>query len=138
MIEVRNLIKRFKERTTLNGVSFQVNEGEIFGYLGPNGAGKATTMRIILGLLKPTARNAMVWGQNLGENEDLRNKVGVLLEHGGLYERISAYENLDYYAQLYSVSNRVEKIRSQSTTSHGAYTTPNCTVSVTPFVSHYR
>ena len=90
MIEVRNLTKRFKDRTALNGVSFQVNEGEIFGYLGPNGAGKTTTMRIILGLLKPTAGNALVWGQNLGENEDLRKKVGVLLEHDGLYERISA------------------------------------------------
>ena len=110
MIEVRNLTKRFKDRTALNGVSFQVNEGEIFGYLGPTGAGKTTTMRIILGLLRTTAGNALVWGQNLGENEDLRKKVGVLLEHDGLYERISAYENLDYYAQLYGVSNRVEKI----------------------------
>jgi len=67
-------------------------------------------MRIILGLLKPTAGNALVWGQNLGENEDLRKKVGVLLEHDGLYERISAYENLGYYAQLYGVSNREKKI----------------------------
>ena len=110
MIDVRNLTKKFKERTVLNSVSFQVKEGEIFGYLGPNGAGKTTTMRITLGLLKPTAGNALVWGQNLGENEDLRKKVGVLLEHGGLYERISAYENLDYYAQLYGVSNREKKI----------------------------
>ena len=67
-------------------------------------------VRIILGLLKPTAGKVLVWGQNLGENEDLKKKVGVLLEHDGLYERISAYENLDYYAQLYGVSNRVEKI----------------------------
>ncbi len=110
MIDVRNLTKKFKERTVLNSVSFQVKEGEIFGYLGPNGAGKTTTMRITLGLLKPTAGNALVWGQNLGENEDLRKKVGVLLEHDGLYERISAYENLDYYAQLYGVSNREKKI----------------------------
>lgn len=110
MIEVQNLTKKFKERTVLNGVSFQVKKGEIFGYLGPNGAGKTTTMRIILGLLKPTAGKALVWGQNLGENEGLRTKVGVLLEHDGLYERISAYENLDYYAQLYGVSNRKEKI----------------------------
>jgi len=110
MIEIQNLTKKFKERTVLNGVSFQVNEGEIFGYLGPNGAGKTTTMRIILGLLKPTAGKVLVWGQNLGENEKLRRRVGVLLEHDGLYERISAYENLDYYAQLYGVSNRVEKI----------------------------
>jgi len=110
MIEVRNLTKKFNERTVLNRITFQVKEGEIFGYLGPTGAGKTTTMRIILGLLKPTAGDALVWGQNLGGNEGLRRRVGVLLEHDGLYERISAYENLDYYAQLYSVSNRVEKI----------------------------
>ena len=110
MIEVRSLTKKFNGRTVLNEISFQVKEGEIFGYLGPNGAGKTTTMRIILGLLKPTAGKALVWGQNLGENEDLRRRIGVLLEHDGLYERISAYENLDYYAQLYGVSNRVEKI----------------------------
>ena len=110
MIEVQSLTKKFKGRTVLNEISFQVKEGEIFGYLGPNGAGKTTTMRIILGLLKPTAGKALVWGQNLGENEGLRRRIGVLLEHDGLYERISAYENLDYYAQLYGVSNRVEKI----------------------------
>ena len=110
MIEVQGLTKKFNGRTVLNEIDFQVNEGEIFGYLGPNGAGKTTTMRIILGLLKPTAGKALVWGQNLGENEGLRRRIGVLLEHDGLYERISAYENLDYYAQLYGVSNRVEKI----------------------------
>jgi len=71
MIEVQSLTKKFKERTVLDTVSFQVREGEIFGYLGPNGAGKTTTMRIILGLLRPTAGNALVWGQNLGENESL-------------------------------------------------------------------
>ena len=110
MIEVQNLTKKFNGKTVLNGISFQVKESEIFGYLGPNGAGKTTTMRIILGLLKPTAGKSLVWGQNLGDDEGLRRRVGVLLEHDGLYERISAYENLDYYAQLYGVSNRKEKI----------------------------
>jgi len=110
MIEVQSLTKKFNGRTVLNGISFQVKEGEIFGYLGPNGAGKTTTMRIILGLLKPTVGRTLVWGQNLGENEGLRSRVGVLLEHDGLYERMSAYENLDYYARLYGVSNRKEKL----------------------------
>ena len=109
MIEVQNLGKKFKERTVLNGVNFQVKEGEIFGYLGPNGAGKTTTMRILLGLLKPTAGKALVWGKNLGEDEELRKKVGVLLEDDGLYPRISASENLDYYAQLYSIPSRAQK-----------------------------
>jgi len=110
MIEVQSLTKKFNGRTVLNEIDFQVKEGEVFGYLGPNGAGKTTTMRILLGLLNPTAGKVLVWGQNLGENEELREKVGVLLEDDGLYPRISASENLDYYAQLYGVSNRVEKI----------------------------
>ena len=79
---------------------------------GPNGVGKTTTMRIILGLLKPTAGKALVWGKNLGENEELRTKVGVLLEDDGLYPRISASENLEYYGQLYGIPNRAQKVAS--------------------------
>ena len=111
MIEVQNLTKTFNGKTVLKDVSFEVKEGEIFGYLGPNGAGKTTTLRIILGLLNPTSGNAFVMGQNLGlgENEALRNKVGVLLEDDGVYDRLSAYENLDYYAQLYGLSDRIER-----------------------------
>ena len=105
MIEVQDLTKKFNGKTVLNGIDFQVKEGEIFGYLGPNGAGKTTTMRIILGLLKPASGRALVFGKELGDNDDLRRRVGVLLENDGLYERLSAYENLNYYAQLYSVSD---------------------------------
>ncbi len=111
MIEVQNLTKTFNGKAVLKDISFKVKEGEIFGYLGPNGAGKTTTMRIILGLLNPTSGNAFVLGQNLGENEKLRNKVGVLLENDGVYDKLSAYENLHYYAQLYGLSDSVERKR---------------------------
>lgn len=111
MIEVQNLTKTFNEKTVLNGISFEVKEGEIFGYLGPNGAGKTTTMRIILGLLKPTSGKALVFGEELGRCDELRKKVGVLLENDGVYERLSAYENLDYYAQLYGLSDSIERKR---------------------------
>jgi len=111
MIEIQNLTKTFNGKTVLKVISFKVKEGEIFGYLGPNGAGKTTTMRIILGLLNPTSGNALVLGQNLGENEKLRNKVGVLLENDGVYDKLSAYENLNYYAQLYGLSDGVERKR---------------------------
>jgi ABC-2 type transport system ATP-binding protein len=96
MIEVQDLTKKFNGKTVLNGINFQVMKGEIFGYLGPNGAGKTTTMRIILGLLKPTSGRALVFGKELGDNDDLRRRVGVLLENDGLYERLSAYENLNF------------------------------------------
>ena len=111
MIEIQNLTKTFNGKAVLKDISFKVKEGEIFGYLGPNGAGKTTTMRIILGLLNPTSGNVLVLGQNLGENEELRNKVGVLLENDGVYDKLSAYENLDYYAQLYGLSDSVERKR---------------------------
>ena len=111
MIEVQDLTKKFNGKTVLNGINFQVNEGEIFGYLGPNGAGKTTTMRIVLGLLKPASGRALVFGKELGDNGELRRRVGVLLENDGLYERLSAYENLNYYAQLYSVSDIEERIK---------------------------
>ena len=111
MIEVQDLTKNFNGKTILNGLNFQVHEGEIFGFLGPNGAGKTTTMRLILGLLKPTSGKAVVFGDDLGSNDDLRRKVGILLENDGLYDGLSAYENLDYYAQLYNVSDRDGKIK---------------------------
>ncbi len=111
MIEVQDLTKTFNGKTVVNGLNFQVREGEIFGFLGPNGAGKTTTMRIILGLLRPTSGKALVFGDDLGSNDDLRRKVGILLENDGLYDGLSAYENLDYYAQLYNVTDREEKIK---------------------------
>jgi ABC-2 type transport system ATP-binding protein len=110
MIKVEELVKKFGDKTVLNRISFSVKEGEVFGYLGPNGAGKTTTLRIILGLIKPTEGRALVWDENLGDNDTLRSKVGVLLEQDGLYERITAYQNLDYYSQLYGVQDRRRKI----------------------------
>jgi len=111
MIEVKNLTKKFNGKRVLNDVSFEVGKGEVFGYLGPNGAGKTTTMRIFLGLLKPTSGKALVMGRNLDNDEEVRGRVGVVLENDGLYERLSAYANLDYYAQLYDVSSRKDKIK---------------------------
>lgn len=110
MIEVKNLTKKFKGKTVLNSVNLQVKEGEIFGYLGPNGAGKTTTIRLILGLLRPTSGEALVWGKPLGDHAELRKQVGVVLETDGLYERLSARDNLEYFAQLYSVADRGNKI----------------------------
>jgi ABC-2 type transport system ATP-binding protein len=111
MIEVSNVTKKFDVTIALDDVSFHVNDGEIFGYLGPNGAGKTTTMRIILGLLKPTSGEALVQGKDLSKDNILRGRVGVLLENDGLYDRITAYENLNYYARIYGVTEREKKIQ---------------------------
>jgi ABC-2 type transport system ATP-binding protein len=111
IIEVSSLTKKFNGKKILNGINFEVKEGEIFGFLGPNGAGKTTTMRILLGLLKPTSGKALVFSKELDDNDDLRRRVGVLLENDGLYEHLTAYENLDYFAQIYSISCVEKKIR---------------------------
>jgi ABC-2 type transport system ATP-binding protein len=111
-IEVQDLTKEFNGKTVLNGISFEVEEGDVFGFLGPNGAGKTTVLRILLGLLKPTSGKALVFGKELSGNDGLRRRVGVLLENDGLYEHLSAYENLSYYAHIYSVSGVDAKIES--------------------------
>jgi ABC-2 type transport system ATP-binding protein len=109
-IEVTDLTKTFDGKRVLNGISFSVKTGEVFGFLGPNGAGKTTTMRILLGLLKPSGGSGLVLGSILSGRQDLRRRVGVLLENNGIYDRLSAYENLDYYARLYRVPERTQRI----------------------------
>ncbi len=110
MLELKNLTKRFKDRMALDGINLTVGEGEVFGYLGPNGAGKTTTMRMLLGLLEPTSGEALLWGKRASESQDVRRRTGVLLESDGLYPRLSAYANLDYFARLYDVPDREARI----------------------------
>lgn len=110
VIEVSGLRKKFRGRSVLDGISFSVEPGEVFGFLGPNGAGKTTTMRLLLGLLRPDGGEARVFGHSLRDHDQLRQKIGVLLENNGLYERLSCYENLDYMARLYQVQNPADRI----------------------------
>jgi len=110
IITVENLKKGFKGREVLKGITFSVKKGEVFGFLGPNGAGKTTTMRCLLGLLRPDAGKVSVFGENMAESDRLRRRIGVLLEKDGLADRLTAYENLDYYARLYDVQNQEERI----------------------------
>jgi ABC-2 type transport system ATP-binding protein len=94
--------KRLGPREVLKSVSFTVEPGDIFGYLGPNGAGKTTTIRIILGLFKPEAGKVSLLGQDVTVDET-RKQVGFVLESDGLYDNVSGYENIAYYAQIYGV-----------------------------------
>ena len=93
-VEIQGMTKSFNGVPVLDEISFKVRKGEIFGYLGPNGSGKTTTMRIMLGLLKPTSGKALINGTEPDDsNSDLRSRIGVLLENNGLYEQLSAYQN---------------------------------------------
>ncbi len=106
-IEVENLTRTFDGVRAVDDISFVVEEGEVFGLLGPNGAGKTTTIRLLTGLLHPTAGWARVAGYDvLGERERLKSQIGVVFEQQNLYERLSGRENLMFSAGLYGVDAR--------------------------------
>jgi len=105
VIEINNLSKSFGNIRALEGVTFHVEKGEIFGYVGPNGAGKTTTIRHILGLLTPDEGSVKVLGSDSRNlPREIRRKIGVVLETDGLYPHMSAEENLNFYSDVYGVS----------------------------------
>ncbi|MFI6299347.1 ABC transporter ATP-binding protein [Nonomuraea sp. NPDC050790] len=98
VIEVTDLRKRYAGHQALDGVSFSVHEGEIFGILGPNGAGKTTTVECVEGLRKPDSGEIRVLGRQPGEAKE---RIGVQLQHTHLPENIKVWEALDLYASFY-------------------------------------
>jgi len=114
-ILTRSLSRSFGAVQALSQVSFEVPQGIVFGYLGPNGSGKTTTIRLLLGLLEPDAGEAEVLGYNTRtQAQEIRENCGALLEHTGLYERMSAMENLDFYARGWHLpaAERAQRIQS--------------------------
>jgi len=117
MIRTQELCKHFQVNGSpvkaVDGLSLQVNEGEVFGFLGPNGAGKTTTVRLLTCLIAPTSGRAWVSNLEVGKaDQQIRAQVGILTESPGLYERLSARRNLEFFADLYGVkdaSGQVEK-----------------------------
>ena len=100
-ITTSHLTRRFGHALALDGLSLDIPRGIVFGFLGPNGSGKTTTIRLLLGLIRPTAGEAVVLGHDVRTAaRAVRARTGVLLEHTGLYERLSAEANLDYYARI--------------------------------------
>ncbi len=104
-IVVRNLTKRFGSFTAVDGVSFTVGAGEVFGWLGPNGAGKTTTIRILLGLLKPTSGSVSVLGFDpAAQAMAMRSRVGYMTQQFTLYNDLTARENIRFYGGVYGLS----------------------------------
>jgi ABC-2 type transport system ATP-binding protein len=103
-VVVEGLTKRFGAFVAVDRVSFQAKRGEIFGFLGPNGAGKSTTIRILCGLLRPTAGRARVAGIDVAqEPEAVRQQIGYMSQRFSLYNDLKVIENLRLFAGLYSV-----------------------------------
>jgi len=112
IIQVENLVKKFGDFTAVDGISFEVHPGEVVGYLGPNGSGKTTTIRILLGLLRPTAGRAQVLGFDVGrEAESIRPLVGYMSQKAALYDELTVAENLTFYAGLYGLSTVQQRLR---------------------------
>jgi ABC-2 type transport system ATP-binding protein len=103
-IVLENLSKAFGRRQALQGVSFTVERGDIFGYLGSNGAGKTTSIRILLDLIRADSGRALILGRETALKLTRRN-VGFVLDADGLYNNMTARENLEFYARLYGVTD---------------------------------
>lgn len=110
MIEITNLAKSFGKVQALDGLSFTAKDGEITGILGPNGAGKTTCLRTLYGLLKADTGNAIIDGINVQENPLLaRTRLGIFPDKFGLYERLTAYEQIDYFASIHGLTGSNKK-----------------------------
>ncbi len=109
-IEVVDLVKRFGSLTAVDDLSFEVGPGEIFGLLGPNGSGKTTTVRLLSCLIAPSGGSVRVAGFDVQKEPlKVRETVGVLTENPGIYDRLTALENMEFFAEAYGLRNKVER-----------------------------
>ncbi len=103
-ISVHDLTRRFGDFTAVDRVSFDVREGEIFGFLGSNGAGKSTTIRMLCGLLQPTSGTATVGGIDVkADPEGVKRRIGYMSQKFSLYERLTVEENIRFFAGIYGL-----------------------------------
>ena len=112
MIETENLTKKFGDLTAVDGITLSVMEGEVFGFLGPNGAGKTTTVRMLCCLISKTSGVARIAGYEVGNDADslkIRKIIGLVPDNVGLYDALSAYDNLDFYGKLYDCTEAQRK-----------------------------
>jgi len=104
-IEVQHLTRRFGEFVAVNDLTFDVRQGEIFGFLGSNGAGKSTTIRMLCGLLRPTAGTARVGGVDVGRDpEGVKRRIGYMSQRFSLYEKLTVNQNIEFFAGIYGLS----------------------------------
>ncbi|MBE0710913.1 MAG: ABC transporter ATP-binding protein, partial [Candidatus Aminicenantes bacterium] len=111
-IEVKSLTKKFGGFTAVDGVSFEVGRGSIFGFLGANGAGKSTTIRMLCGLLDPTSGTATVGGFDVGRGpEQVKRVIGYMSQRFSLYEDLTVVENIRFFGGVYGLSKKTIEAR---------------------------
>ncbi len=113
-IEVQDLTKRFGSFTAVDYISFSVREGEIFGFLGPNGAGKSTTIRMLCGILRPTAGKGIVGGFDISTHSDeIKTIIGYMSQKFTLYQDLTVGENIDFYGGIHRLSPALQQERKE-------------------------
>lgn len=101
MLSVRGLTKQFGEFTAVDDLSFNVDQGQVYGFLGQNGAGKSTTIRMLLSLIRPTAGEINFFGESLFTNrKEILSQIGAIVEKPDLYKYLSALEHLNLFARF--------------------------------------
>lgn len=118
-IRIEGLTRDFGAVRAVDNLSLEVPSGIIFGFLGPNGAGKTTTIRLLLGLLEPTAGRAEILGfDSKTQSEEVRTRTGALLEHSGVYEHLSAEDNLEFYGRVWRLPVEERQARIKELLTH--------------------
>ena len=110
VIEVKDLVKRYKELVSLDHFALSIKEGEIFGLLGPNGSGKTTTIHCILGLLSYDKGEICVFGKKMKSSAyDIKRDIGVVMQNVAVFDELTVYENIDYFCGLYINDKQMRK-----------------------------
>jgi len=111
-VETRGLTRRFGPVTAVRELTLRIERGEVFGLLGPNGSGKTTTIRMLCGILEPSAGSATVAGIDVAAApEQVRQRIGYMSQQFGLYEDLTAGENLTFYAAIYGLTGDARRAR---------------------------
>lgn len=111
-VAVQEIEKKFGDFVAVNRISFDVMKGQIFGFLGPNGSGKSTTIRMLCGILIPTAGKGFVDGLEIGrEAEKIKAKIGYMSQRFSLYEDLTVEENIDFYSGIYTIPPQLKEER---------------------------
>ena len=113
-ISTEQLTRRFGELVAVDGVNLQVESGQFFGFLGPNGAGKSTTIKMLTGLLVPTAGRISLLGMDFAQHRiEVKRQIGVVPEGMGLFERLTAPEYLEFVGRMYGLDKPTTRKRSE-------------------------
>ncbi len=115
VIQVKNLTKKFGDFTAVDAISFEVKQGEIFGFLGANGAGKTTAMKMLIGISNPSSGDAMVAGFDvLTHPEDVKKSIGYMSQKFALYDDLTVKENIVFYGGIYGLKKKDLKIKTKA------------------------